>query len=239
MTGERNNLSSAFEKSEKLKYLNAWDFSNRAYADYSPGLELSNSLNFLDLFKHNGVRTILDAGCGSGKLLKKMLDMGFQCKGIDIADNCLDPELKPLQEKILKTAPLWRKETFEERQFDAVICTDVLEHIHPQYVEEVLQNIYHWANKYVFLQIALFEDYFGQKIKQRLHLTVRPKKWWDGQLQKFEYKVLACSKNDKGEECYAIYLLEKINRADRLSLSDKQLVMTEKQNRTHLSNMTK
>jgi hypothetical protein len=100
-------------------------------------------------------------------------------------------------------------------------------------VEEVLQNIYHWANKYVFLQIALFEDYFGQKIKQRLHLTVRPKKWWDGQLQKFEYKVLACSKNDKGEECYAIYLLEKINRFGCFSLAAKHPEMTEKSSQTH------
>ena len=168
------------------------------------------------------MRTILDAGCGSGKLLKKMLEMGFQCQGVDIAENCLEPDLKPLQEQILKIGSLWNKEIFGENQFDAVVCTDVLEHIPPEFVEEVLQNIYYWANKYVFLQIALFEDYFGGKIEQRLHLTVRPKKWWDKQLQRFGYKILACSKNDKDKEFYAIYLLEKINHSDCLSPTVQQ-----------------
>jgi len=215
---EKSNLSGTLEKSEKLKYLKAWEFDNRSYADCSPGFKLSNSLKFLDYFKQNNVRTILDAGCGSGKLLKRMLDMGFECRGTDIAENCLEPDLKPLQDQLLKVGLLWRKELFSENQFDAVVCTDVLEHIPPQFVEEVLQNIYYWANRYVFLQIALFEDRFGKTIAERLHLTVKPKKWWDDQLLKFGYKVItsSCPKNDKGEEWYAIYLLEKINRPESL-----------------------
>jgi 2-polyprenyl-3-methyl-5-hydroxy-6-metoxy-1,4-benzoquinol methylase len=197
------------EESEKKKYLKAWYIEGRAYAAYSPGLELSNFVNFLGFFKVNNVKSILDAGIGSGKLCKKMLSMGFDCHGVDIADNCLDEDLLHLKDKILTVGTLWDSTLFKENQFDAVVCLDVLEHIPTQYIEQVINNLYKWTKKYVLLQIALVQDYFGSKVGEPLHLTVEAKSWWDTKLIKTKVIDEIVLKNNENRDTYAIYLIEK------------------------------
>jgi len=115
---------------------------NRIYAHYSPGLELSKDINFLEFFNTNNVKTILDAGIGSGKLCKKMLNMGFECHGLDIADNCLDEDLLHLKDRILTIGTLWDSTIFEENQFDAIICLYVLEHIPTNYIDDAIHNLF-------------------------------------------------------------------------------------------------
>jgi SAM-dependent methyltransferase len=193
------------------KYLAAWDLDNRVYSNYSPGFELSKSMNFLDFFKSQNVTTILDAGIGSGKLCKKMLSMGFECYGLDIAENCLDADLSHLKDKILTVGALWDSTLFKEDHFDAIVCTDVMEHIPADYVGKVLDNFYRWTKRFLLLQIALFDDYFGTRIGEPLHLTVRPKSWWDGQLYKFKILKGFISKDEHNKDVYAIYLTEKLS----------------------------
>jgi tetratricopeptide (TPR) repeat protein/2-polyprenyl-3-methyl-5-hydroxy-6-metoxy-1,4-benzoquinol methylase len=195
---------------EKEKYLTAWTMDNRVYAAYSPGFELSHTINFLDFFKNKDVKTILDAGIGSGKLCKKMISMGFDCHGLDIADNCLDEDLSQLKDKILTVGTLWDRILFEENRFNAIVCTDVLEHIPTHYIQSVLDNFYRWSNRFLFLQIALFDDNFGKRIGQPLHLTVKPKSWWDERMIKFKLIQNIVLKNESGVDAYAVYLLEKL-----------------------------
>jgi 3-polyprenyl-4-hydroxybenzoate decarboxylase len=57
------------------------------------------------------------------------------------------------------------------------ICCDVLEHIHPDDVMQVLENIMQSAEK-VFFSIGTTPDNCGVLIGQELHLTVRPHEWW-------------------------------------------------------------
>jgi tetratricopeptide (TPR) repeat protein len=196
---------------EKEKYLTAWSMDNRVYADYSPGFELSHTINFLDFFKAENVKTILDAGIGSGKLCKKMISMGFDCYGLDIVDNCLDEDLSHLKDKILTVGTLWDQTLFEENRFNAIVCTDVLEHIPTNYIYSVLNNFYRWSNRFLFLQIALFDDNFGKSIGQPLHLTVKPKSWWDKQITKFKLIQNVVLKNENRVDAYAVYLLEKLH----------------------------
>jgi hypothetical protein len=56
-------------------------------------------------------------------------------------------------------------------------CTDVLEHIPPDDVGAVIDNIVHAVDT-VFFQISTVPDHFGAVINQDLHLTVRPHEWW-------------------------------------------------------------
>lgn len=203
------NKLSDLETKEKNKYLKAWNIEGRAYAAYSPGLELSNHIDFLNFFKSNGVKSILDAGIGSGKLCKKMIEMGFDCHGVDIADNCLDEDLLNLTDKILTIGTLWDSSLFMDNQFDAIVCLDVLEHIPTNYIERVIDNLYRWTKRYLLLQIALFQDYFGSKVGEPLHLTVQPKFWWDTKLIKINIIDSIILKNKDSIDVYAIYLIEK------------------------------
>ncbi len=194
---------------EREKYLTAWDLGDRAYALCSPGLELSKSIRFLEFFREHGVSTVLDAGIGSGKLCKKMTAMGFACHGVDIADNCLDADLMPLKDSLLTVGSLWDRGLFEEDAFDAVVCTDVLEHIPTDRIDAVLANLRFWTRRYVFLQVALYHDVFGSRMGRPLHLTVRPKPWWDERVSSFTVLQALEVKDAAGASIYAVYLLEK------------------------------
>ena len=202
----------AEETGEQEKYRKAWGLENRVYAQFSPGLQLSEHINFLEFFKQNGVVTVLDAGIGSGKLCKKMIGLGFDCHGLDIADNCLDADLHALKDKILTIGTLWDGTLFEENSFDAVVCTDVLEHIQENHVDAVLANFHRWTRKFVFLQVALYDDVFGAKVGAPLHLTVKPKTWWDERVADFTILKDYALKGADNTEKYAVYVLQKIQR---------------------------
>lgn len=168
---------------EQAKYETMWQHD--AYRTFSPGLHALEHLNLLGCFRKLAVHTLLDAGCGSGKFMRRILEQHaheFSIRGFDIARNCLDPWFADHAPDLLTTGCLW-SETGLPRPNDAVVCTDVLEHIPTAHVPAVLANLRAAATKVVFLGIALFPDGFGPKVLgQPLHLTVQPVDWWRRQM---------------------------------------------------------
>lgn len=120
-------------------------------------------------------KTLLDYGCGKAfhyfrkdgqKTFPEAL--GFPLKNIAFYD--------PGYEKF-KNLP--------KGTFDGVICTDVLEHIHPDLIDDVLDEIFSKANKFVFLVI-----YCGLAAKtlpngENAHLIVERPEWWNKKLSKY------------------------------------------------------
>ena len=168
---------------EKAKYEEMWRHAD--YRAFSPGLYALENLDLVSFFRGVGVHTILDAGCGSGKFIRKILEQhgaDFSIRGFDIAANCLDPWFAENKPDILTLGSLWNAEGLP-RPNDAVVCIDVLEHIPTDQVPAVLANLRAAATQIVFLGIALFPDGFGPKvIGQPLHLTVQPADWWKKQI---------------------------------------------------------
>ena len=64
------------------------------------------------------------------------------------------------------------------KKFDGVVCTDVLEHIHPDDIENVVFEIFSFAKKFVFFDIATVEDNKILSNGENAHLIVKPHKWW-------------------------------------------------------------
>jgi len=62
--------------------------------------------------------------------------------------------------------------------FDGVLCSDVLEHVPEELVDNVLHDVFSFAEKWVWLSVCcrpakkFFED------GRNLHLTVRRDRWW-------------------------------------------------------------
>lgn len=168
---------------EKAKYEQMWQHDD--YRSFSPGLHALEGLDLAQQFQQIGVRTILDAGCGSGKFMRRILERhsaAFTIRGFDIADNCLDPWFATHAPGILTTGCLWEPGSLPSPN-DAVVCTDVMEHIPTEQVPAVLRNLRSAATKVVFFGIALFPDAFGPKvIGAPLHLTVQPPDWWHQQI---------------------------------------------------------
>lgn len=173
------NTDAALTLAEKAKYERMWRHDD--YRTFSPGLHALDRLNLVGCFRKIGVRSILDAGCGSGKFMRRIIEQHsgeFTIRGFDIAENCLDSWFADRPPELLSTGCLWDPAALP-RPNDAVVCTDVLEHIPTAKVPTVLTNLRDAATRAVFLGIALFPDSFGPKVLGRpLHLTVKPAEWW-------------------------------------------------------------
>jgi hypothetical protein len=61
---------------------------------------------------------------------------------------------------------------------DFLICTDVLEHIEPEYLDNVLLNICNLTNKICFLTIALRKASKTLPDGRNAHLIVKDKDFW-------------------------------------------------------------
>lgn len=130
---------------------------NRKLHESNPGYGTSSSkwVNFIDdLAAQTKAKTILDYGCG-----KALLSKGISRPVVNY-DPCIEEH---------STTP---------RAADLVVCTDVLEHIEPEHLEAVLDELRSLSNKATFVTVATrpamktFED------GRNAHLIVESHRWW-------------------------------------------------------------
>ncbi len=78
--------------------------------------------------KHSTPLSILDIGCGSGVITKKIQDAGVNVEGIDFSENAI----KKARARGLN-AKVWdldnKRMSYEDNTFDAAVAIDVLEHV--------------------------------------------------------------------------------------------------------------
>lgn len=176
----------AIAPTEKRKYEMMWDHPE--YRQVAPGEQIAHT--FLNAAKPKPGSEVIDFGCGTGRGALMLAVMG-NCKVhmLDIAKNCLDEEI---QQALTTQAHMLKFDVCDLAKGVPVsaqygFCTDVMEHIPPQQVDVVLQNILKSA-QHVFFAIALFDDFHGpEHLGYPLHLSVHPAEWW---LKKF--KELDC-----------------------------------------------
>ena len=111
----------------------------------------------LDLCKEYDCETILDYGCGEGRLRE---ELGVR----KLCDN-YNPAFK-----------MWA--SIPRKKYDLVVCTDVLEHIEPEYLDNVLEHINNLSKKAVFFVIALREANKIMTDGRNAHLIIQPQEWW-------------------------------------------------------------
>lgn len=98
--------------------------------------------------------TVLDYGCGKGLLQRGLV------KKIEQYDPCIPGKDEP-------PAPA-----------DLVCCIDVLEHIEPDCLDEVLNDIQRLAQKCVFLTVATRPAAKNLPDGRNAHILLRPMDWW-------------------------------------------------------------
>jgi hypothetical protein len=102
----------------------------------------------------------LDYGCGKGVILSHLNEKFPNTEFIGY-----DPAL-----------PMWDNKP--TNKFDMVFSNDVLEHIEPNFINSVLQDIDQYATKYIWLRIdtqhARKELYDGRNA----HLIIQNESWW-------------------------------------------------------------
>ncbi len=111
--------------------------------------------NLIELYR---AKSVVDYGCGKGSL-RRMLG-----KIVQNYDPATFPELPDAA--------------------DLVVCTDVLEHIEPEYLDDVLAHIAALTNKAAFLVVACRKAAQSLPDGRNTHLIVQPATWWAEQIEK-------------------------------------------------------
>lgn len=109
-----------------------------------------------------GAKTLIDYGCGKGLLKAKAEMHGFRVTEYD-------PGI-PGKDKLPDPA-------------DMVACLDVIEHLEPECLNEVLVDISNRAVKGALLVIALYPSGTRLPDGRDSHLIIEPPEWWDARLR--------------------------------------------------------
>jgi hypothetical protein len=129
------------------------------------------------LIRHTGADTILDYGSGKGMQyeLRRLVDED-QVDHPDIRSywgvkeiRCYDPGYSPFAE-------------LPKGSFDGVICTDVLEHCPEDDIAWILEELFAFAGKFVYANVACFPARKRLPSGGNAHCTIRPVKWWEEQI---------------------------------------------------------
>jgi hypothetical protein len=130
------------------------------------------------LIKQTGAKTILDYGAGKGQQYwpRRVRD---EDEGIEYADirsywgvaevRCYDPGYAPFTQ-------------LPAGSFDGVVCTDVLEHCPEEDIPWILDELFGYADKFVYANVACFPARKRLPSGGNAHCTIRPVKWWEEQL---------------------------------------------------------
>jgi SAM-dependent methyltransferase len=153
-------------ETERATYAEMWA-SVPAYSVHAPG---EHYLKIFQQFAEPG-STVLDAGTGSGKGAAALKAAGFSVWACDFTFAGFGADV-PFFE-----ACLWHNLP-HTGTFDWVYCTDVLEHIPPQFTMLAIHQMLKVARKGLFLTVSLVPDSFGVWAGKSLHQSVFPFTWW-------------------------------------------------------------
>ena len=128
------------------------------------------------MVEKTGSQTLLDYGSGKGKSYeRKDIEIGATVApslreywGLE-SIRCYDPGYEPFSQ-------------LPQEQFDAVISTDVLEHITEPDLPWILDEMFGFARRFVFANIACYPAKKNLPNGQNAHCTVRSPDWWAGMI---------------------------------------------------------
>jgi hypothetical protein len=156
------------------------------------------------LIKATGATTLLDYGCGKGQqyLPRRITDSD---EGIEYPDMQSYWGVKTIQ----RYDPAYQPFTqLPSGKFEGVICTDVLEHCPEEDIPWILGELFGYATKFVFANVACFPAKKRLPSGGNAHCTIKPVRWWEEQLEGasranrgalYEFK-LAYKKGDQFKE---------------------------------------
>lgn len=166
---------------EQAKYEAMWSIP--AYRKLAPGEgHVRDMIALLSCYPGD---SIIDFGCGTGRAAQELQDRGYAVTGVDLAENCLDEGV----DVPLVNACLWDLPDITAKWG---LCSDVMEHIPPEKIADVL-NAISVRTEACYFAIATVPDNMGVLIGEPLHLTVRAAVWWEKALKKYWASVKCAS----------------------------------------------
>lgn len=145
-----NNLYFEFHNQQNNNRNSIWDSSASPYL-----------INIIPFLREKGVKKIMDTGCGDGRNLIGLLSSGFdEVVGVDFSEEALKIARKNVSQ--FNNVKLYNFSLdniqLPENSFDAIICDNVLTHIHD--VSKVLEQFHKLVKPggYVLLEFTSVKD---------------------------------------------------------------------------------
>jgi hypothetical protein len=139
------------------------------------------------LIKQRNYKNILDYGCGKAEFHKFLF-------------NNLKTPGSPMGLTIAKYDPAYIPYSIKPKgNFELVICTDVMEHVQEDKVEEVLKDIFD-SGEYVFITITCYEATQVLLNGKNAHYTIKQPDWWKEKLKPYDgrYTAIFQTKPERG-----------------------------------------
>lgn len=142
-------------------YVELYRHHHSRHKNYGEG-GLYHLPRIFSLLRSHNLKTVLDYGCGKGRMVKALNSLNFNAVGYDPA---------VLQYTWTPTGT-----------YDAVVCLDVLEHIPEEDIPHTLSHIVSYEPRLIYLNICLVEARTVLPDGRNAHETVRPADWWLDQI---------------------------------------------------------
>lgn len=145
------------------------------YFKHCCGAPYGRTLEWLTLFNGfaEGIvqrikpQTVLDAGCAMGLLVEALRQRKVEAWGLDVSEYAIErvsQDARPFCSVGSVTKPL-------ERDYDLIVCIEVLEHLTPREAEQAIENFALHSKDVLFSSTPF--DY-----KEPTHQNVQPLEYW-------------------------------------------------------------
>jgi len=169
--GEQYSAKSPSERYKKLlsQYIDMHDSSDKMFN----GKSLYKFVYYIkNLIKRHDVKSILDYGCGKGQLYTE------DYKKIASGLSAPLPKLWNLDSYHLYDPGYREHNKLPKSKQDAVICTDVLEHVPSSDMKWVVENILSYAKKIAFFNISCMPAVKKFPDGENVHVSIyNPEVW--------------------------------------------------------------
>lgn len=122
-------------------------------------------------------RGVADIGCGQGFILEFFQEKGFSVLGVDCSEEIFSFCPASVKDHILVFDLRDDIRPYVPRgEYDLVICTEVAEHVEPQFEDVLLDNVFHFARDAVILSWS--PDWcIHRGTSRQEHWNPRPKRY--------------------------------------------------------------
>jgi SAM-dependent methyltransferase len=138
-------------------------------------------INFASIEKSD---RILDYGCAKGFTVRALVEMGYDCHGVDISDYAVSQSDAGIRHRLTVLNEDNHNRWFEDKRFDVILCKDVLEHVPYENIGQVLKNFRNISQKlFVIVPLAHNGSYDAPEYELDVtHIIREDLDWWTRQL---------------------------------------------------------
>ena len=127
-------------------------------------------------------KTLMDFGFGKGNALDFFENRGFRVVGVEVSDFAV--EAQRLRNREVYHSSLDNLSFLNDNYCNIGFCNDVIEHLPEELVVPSLGEIFRTCSDYLFLSVCPNHSHHLSLDGENLHLTVKPKEWWEEQFSK-------------------------------------------------------